>query len=154
MSRDKQQVSTQRIALRWLLVACMAAFIFYMSSRTNADLGSGFISQIKTFINSFVYRTFGIPGDSASVIAHFCEYLIFGALLINAFRSHMSLPRALFLAIICASLYGVTDEYHQLFVEGRYCDLMDWVVDTLGGSLGALLVFLITISNSNKKVSQ
>ncbi|MFR0868308.1 MAG: VanZ family protein [Adlercreutzia sp.] len=35
-----------------------------------------------------------------------------------------------FIAIACASLYGVSDEVHQLFVPERMCDPVDWMVDT------------------------
>ncbi|MBQ9021370.1 MAG: VanZ family protein [Eggerthellaceae bacterium] len=117
----------------------MAAFIFYMSSRTAGDLGTGFVAQVKVLINGLLFDAFGISGDPSSTIAHFCEYLLLGALLVNALRSHISLPRALLLAIVCASAYGVTDEIHQIFVPGRYCDVFDWLTDTAGATLGALL---------------
>jgi UDP-2,3-diacylglucosamine pyrophosphatase LpxH len=35
--------------------------------------------------------------------------------------------------------FGATDEWHQAFVPGRSCELLDWVADTLGGGLGLLL---------------
>lgn len=44
-----------------------------------------------------------------------------------------------FFAVAAASLYGVTDEIHQLFVPGRFCDPADWLVDTLGALTGALI---------------
>ncbi len=47
---------------------------------------------------------------------------------------------AVVLAIVCASLYGVTDELHQYFVPGRACDPADWLVDTCGAALGAVLL--------------
>jgi VanZ family protein len=36
-----------------------------------------------------------------------------------------------------ASLYGATDEVHQLFVPGRNCNAWDWAADTVGAALGA-----------------
>lgn len=39
--------------------------------------------------------------------------------------------------IALASLYAVTDEFHQSFVPGRVCDPADWLTDTLGAALGA-----------------
>lgn len=39
--------------------------------------------------------------------------------------------------VVFASLYGVTDEVHQIFVPGRFCDPLDWLVDTAGALLGA-----------------
>lgn len=134
------------MVLRWLLVAAMAAFIFYMSSRTAGQLGTGVLAQIKAQLNAWLAASFGLKGDPMSVVAHFCEYLALGALLVNALRSHMPLRRALVLAIACASAYGVTDEVHQIFVDGRYCDVADWFTDTLGAALGASGLFGIFAS--------
>ena len=41
-------------------------------------------------------------------------------------------------AIVAASLYGASDEWHQSFVPMRDSDVRDWVADTLGGMAGAL----------------
>ena len=38
-------------------------------------------------------------------------------------------------AVALASLYAVTDEFHQSFVPGRMCDPADWLTDTLGGCI-------------------
>ncbi len=43
-------------------------------------------------------------------------------------------------AIGLGSAYGVTDEIHQAFVPGRHADPLDWLADTAGAALGALLV--------------
>lgn len=135
------QIPISRIVLRWVLVVAMAAFIFYMSSRTAGQLGTGIFAQIKAQCNDWLADAFGLAGDPMSVVAHFCEYLVFGVLLVNALRSHMPLKRALVGAIVCASAYGVTDEIHQIFVDGRYCDAADWLTDTLGATLGASGLF-------------
>ncbi len=39
------------------------------------------------------------------------------------------------LPIVFASLYGITDEFHQRFVPGRTCDVFDWAADTTGAAL-------------------
>ena len=41
--------------------------------------------------------------------------------------------------LIFASLYGVMDELHQLFVPGRTADILDWTADFLGVMLGILI---------------
>jgi VanZ family protein len=51
--------------------------------------------------------------------------------------------RALLLAVLIGSAYGVVDEIHQYFVPGRDCNVWDWVADTLGAILGAAAVMLI-----------
>jgi VanZ family protein len=47
--------------------------------------------------------------------------------------------QTLALAACIASLYGATDEVHQYFVQGRSCDVWDWLADTVGAVLGATL---------------
>jgi VanZ family protein len=49
-------------------------------------------------------------------------------------------------AIALASLYGASDEYHQLFVPGRSSDVHDWIADTIGATIGtsAYLAALLT----------
>ena len=112
-----------------------------MSANTDSGLNEelGFFSQIYQVMKDVQAQLLGPDVDVLSSIAHFCEYTMFGALLVNALRHHMPLRRACLVAVACASLYGVTDEFHQLFVPGRMCDPMDWLVDTLGASLGASL---------------
>ena len=46
--------------------------------------------------------------------------------------------RAALLAFLIASLYAVTDEYHQTFVEGRNGSPIDWAIDSAGAALATL----------------
>jgi VanZ family protein len=48
--------------------------------------------------------------------------------------------RVLLLTIL-VTFYGVTDEYHQLFVPGRHASLWDILADGLGGFLAASMLF-------------
>lgn len=45
--------------------------------------------------------------------------------------------RAVFGAILISSLYGVSDEYHQMFVPGRTFDVLDMLADAIGSVAGA-----------------
>ena len=67
-------------------------------------------------------------------LAHLAEYAVLGALLDRALRR----PQ-LVVAVALAGLYAVTDEVHQLFVEGRHGSPLDVGIDTLGALLGVLL---------------
>jgi VanZ family protein len=45
------------------------------------------------------------------------------------------------LAVIgITSAYGVIDEIHQSFVPGRNCNVWDWLADTIGAVLGAIIM--------------
>jgi VanZ family protein len=42
------------------------------------------------------------------------------------------------LAIVTASVFGLTDELHQLFVPFRESSWQDWLADTIGAVIGAM----------------
>ena len=132
--------------LPWVLVVFWAGVIFFMSAKTGSDLidGDDLISRVKRLLNDIQTAWFGPGVDIASSLAHFCEFTVFGALLQNAFRGHVRPWIAVGLAILVGSLYGITDEIHQLFVPDRACDPIDWLVDTAGALLGALVAYAVT----------
>ena len=75
-------------------------------------------------------------------VMHFLSYAILGYFLARSFRdAHLGLTikKAVFAALI-ASVYGMSDEFHQSFVVGRDASVGDWVADSLGGLVGALLL--------------
>lgn len=45
-------------------------------------------------------------------------------------------------ATLCASVFGMTDEYHQSFVAGRSASLVDVMVDSLAALVAAVLFWL------------
>lgn len=130
------------VVASWAAVVVMLALIFWMSAKTGADLdeNSGLVSTVKAWLASTAVRIVGHPID-ISPIGHFTEYLVLGALLFNALRWHLPLPRAAWIAPLLASLYGITDEFHQIFVPSRSCDPADWLVDTVAAIIGALIAF-------------
>jgi VanZ family protein len=73
-------------------------------------------------------------------LLHAAEYAVLGGLLVPALRVAGLRPRvALLAAVVVASAFGATDELHQSFVPGRNADLTDWVADTVGAAVGALV---------------
>jgi VanZ family protein len=79
------------------------------------------------------------PGGLSFYHVHIAAYAGLGALTTRAAAKglrHVSLTAAL-AAIAISSLYGVTDEYHQVFVPGRTFDLLDMAADAFGSMLGA-----------------
>ena len=45
--------------------------------------------------------------------------------------------------IITCFLYACTDEFHQLFIQGRTSEFTDVLIDTLGAIIGILLINLL-----------
>lgn len=68
-------------------------------------------------------------------VAHFGIYGLLGTLLCRTGRDW----RAGMWAVLGASVFGVSDEFHQSFVPGRSVDVLDWAADTLGAALAVSL---------------
>ena len=106
----------------WGPVCAYAGIIFYMSSQSHPEEQVPFVIHFS---------------DKA---LHALEYTVLGALCYRAFHAT---PRerwrrqAMLLAIVFTSLYGISDEIHQVFVPFREVSLVDWVADTIGGAIGA-----------------
>jgi VanZ family protein len=62
-------------------------------------------------------------------VFHFIAYFLLASFFCVALKRQ---GRALFLAVIFAALYGITDEIHQGFVPGRDVSLLDWLADFAG----------------------
>ena len=65
-------------------------------------------------------------------LAHVAEFAVLGALLLRATRRPA-------VAVALAGVYAISDEVHQLFVEGRHGSAMDVGIDTLGALAGVLV---------------
>jgi VanZ family protein len=78
------------------------------------------------------------PGVSFYVV-HIAAYAGLAALTTRATGKGLSDVswRAVCAAIVISALYGVTDEYHQLFVPGRTFELLDLAADAFGSIVGA-----------------
>jgi VanZ family protein len=84
-----------------------------------------------------------LPGTIPPELGHLGEYFVLGALLYIALRIDFSPSQALGIAVLVASAYGVSDEFHQRFVVMRTPDVNDWVLDTLGALAGASVVLVL-----------
>lgn len=74
-------------------------------------------------------------------LAHFTLYFILGILIYNTINLyHINNTKILLISILLCMIYACSDEIHQLFVLGRSGELRDVLIDTLGSSLGILIV--------------
>lgn len=73
--------------------------------------------------------------------AHIIEYGILSILLYRAMINYeVDKKKAIWISIVLAFLYGITDEFHQSFTPGRQPHLRDVIIDTIGAG-----VFLFVI---------
>jgi VanZ family protein len=80
--------------------------------------------------------------SGADLLAHAVFYAVLGVFLARSMVPPrvVTWKRVLLLTVLVAA-YGITDEYHQLFVPGRDASGRDILADGLGGFLAAWMLF-------------
>ena len=101
---------------------------------------------IVLFVMTSLPSTMSISVGVSDKIEHFGAYGLLSAFLFLAikFQSKYSLLSdypATF-TIIIASLYGIIDEFHQLFIPGRSAEFYDWLADFLGSIIAVIILSL------------
>jgi VanZ family protein len=144
--------STPQHVTSWLPALLWAALIFFFST----DLFSS--DHTSVVIGSLLGALF--PGLSAQDVeffhavvrklGHFTEYFIFTVLLVRALRNDNggeTKSRHLLISIAIASLYAISDEFHQSFVRSRSASAVDVLIDMCGGIAG---IFWSHLRNRDK----
>ena len=125
VTRATRQDVMGQVLWYWVPVALYAGMIFYLSSQSHPD----------DDLPSFLFE------EISDKVLHAVEYGILSVLCYRAFRwaaGPAIAQQAVVLAIVTASLYGITDEVHQSFVPLRDSSWQDWLADTIGAVIGAL----------------
>ncbi|TCK19395.1 VanZ family protein [Thiogranum longum] len=118
--------------LSLVLAVLWMGVLFWLSHQPSLDAPSLFSGQDKLF--------------------HAGAYGLLGILLLGAMRPDFSGytgNQALFVAFV-ASVYGISDEFHQSFIPGRSPEVLDWVADSTGALLAALLLAHLTRTYSTR----
>lgn len=135
--RDAVRQSVMCLVLwYWLPVGLYAGMIFFLSAQSHPE------DQLPSFLFQ----------EISDKVLHAVEYGILSLLCHRAFRwaTGPALARqAVVLAILAASVYGLTDEVHQAFVPLREASWQDWLADTAGAALAAVGVGRMTKTNAS-----
>jgi len=111
----------------WLPVVLWMALIFHFSS--------GSIPVASTvYWQDFTVKKTG-------------HMLLFGALAILIYRAlvgeGMNRKKAAIWAVVLSTFYGGTDEFHQMFTQGREARVRDVFIDGIGASIFTYLTYRI-----------
>ena len=129
-----------------ILVVIWMGIIFCFSNQ-NADdsskISDGFIT---TIINFFVDDDLSIDEKELLLekcsfyvrkFAHFTLYFVLGILVLNLLYQY-NLKNKLLIGIVICIIYSCSDEFHQLFIQGRSGELRDVFIDSIGSLSGIL----------------
>jgi VanZ family protein len=72
-------------------------------------------------------------------MAHFTIYLILG-ILVYIFIDDLNLKNIILISLMVCLIYSISDEIHQLFIEGRTGKMADVLIDTCGSFIGIVIV--------------
>lgn len=136
----KERIKT---TICWILVVICMAVIFWLSSRTAVQSMEQSSAVLQWLINLFGDNFF--TDFIVRKSAHCLEFTGL-CLLFNIALQQTAGHKKPILSIILTSAYAATDEFHQLFVEGRSCQFADWIIDSCGavlGTIGFLILFCI-----------
>ena len=122
-----KEVFLKKLSL-WLPPILWAALIFHFSSG-------------KVFVASTVYwQDFTVKKTGHVLLFGFLAILVFRALR----GEGVERKKALIWAVIIATFYGGTDEFHQMFTQGREATVRDVLIDGVGaGFFGYLTYYLL-----------
>jgi len=133
------------------LTCVYAVFIFYLSS-LSAPPGPpelGFLYGLEDYFEDLGLKLLLYPFFLAyrypDKVAHVLLYMGFGLLLTTALsssRNELLSKYAAPFSLLIGTLYGVTNEFHQVFVPYRSASSMDLFADFIGLLLAQLLMLI------------
>lgn len=145
MRKDQRRVHAAAV-IWWLLAAGWIYVLFYLSRQTAGDSAelSGWFARGVLRRLSFLNVSEETFEFYMRKLAHFGIFAVEGFLIRIACyatrpRRHLN---TLFAILLCLPL-AVTNEYSQLFAEGRGCSVRDMGIDMAGALLGILVAALI-----------
>ena len=151
---------------RWILICSVvvfliAAMIFFFSAQ-NAEESEETSSGIVAWVVRLLYpsypemtpqQKYELMKDLALKVrklAHFTEFALLGAALRLLFHA-LRLRLPLLWAWLAGTLYAVSDEVHQMFVEARGPAVTDVLIDSAGVLTMACVMSLILLARKRVK---
>ncbi|MDU2149173.1 MAG: VanZ family protein [Paeniclostridium sordellii] len=123
--------------------------IYYMSNQPasiSSSQSGGFINMLSNLpiIGNTIKELMkiGIAEFLIRKSAHMFLYFMLAILIYMVFKNINNIKVYIYSLTGCF-IYACTDEIHQLFITGRSGEFKDVLVDTLGATIGLLIVFIM-----------
>lgn len=77
-------------------------------------------------------------------LAHMTIYFVLSInVMIVLFTFNMKMSLRMFLSLLFCFIYALSDEFHQMFVDGRGASFLDCLIDTSGALLGVIAALVL-----------
>lgn len=139
--------------LTFLPAVAIMTCIFIFSAQDSTESSNLSDSVTYALVSGFdkVFHTIGTEQKIIETVkclngfvrkmAHFTEYALLGiSLILPICLYNLKRKSVILLTLIICVFYSISDEFHQLFVPGRYGCLKDVFIDSSGALLGILVV--------------
>ena len=143
-----------------LIILCMCGIFFFSHQKADdsRETSSKVVIKIVEIldVNDSLTKTETLSladrlHRTARKVAHFTIYAVLGFLFALLFKEYNYSFKHIFIrAVVFSFLYACTDEFHQLFISGRSCELRDVAIDSLGAAFGASIALILIISITMK----
>lgn len=152
MERDNERTSPWLIAARVVFTLALAGCIWFIFSNSMAvaQVSSASSGRVLTLLQGAL-RRLGHPALAQRLtqhvvrkMAHFCEYLLEGFLLMLCMRVYSRHPlRHITVPMLGGVLTALTDETIQLYSPGRSSQVTDVWLDSVGVLAGILAALVL-----------
>lgn len=115
--------------VRWIPAFICMSLIFYLSHQPG--------DRLQTAVPWFQII---FPKMTSFNWGHFVAYFALALCIYAGLGSKWNHLRGKVLIVILCILYGVTDEFHQMFIPGRHPDLLDVRNDGIGAALAMIFI--------------
>ncbi len=112
-----KEIEIQKAVFYWFVTVCYMGVIFYFSSQYGFNLPD-------------------LPKNFDKVM-HMCGYIPLAFLFYRSLKKSGIKKFVFVAAFFAATIYGISDEIHQLYVIGRDASVGDTVADLVGAFLGS-----------------
>lgn len=144
-------MKTNILRISFLILIIINSLIIFGFSSQNGEESSNLSKMIITKIanilnvkeeNKTIFLDLG--EKVIRKLAHFSIYTLLGIWSISfLYTFNIKLKYQVIITSVWGFLYALTDEFHQMFSNGRHASIDDVIIDTLGVIFGLLLVLLI-----------
>lgn len=168
--KKSYEVAKSDTAKIHIIITLVVMVFIFVHSAMSGDVSSSESRFFAEILSSITGISFQVAHFIVRKAAHFTEFAVLGICLTVNFNDYKSQSEIIksdttpvknvlirhprLASWIAGTLYACTDEFHQLFVEGRSCEFRDVCIDSAGVVLGIAIVTIVNTIKPVKKIRQ